>query len=41
MIFFPMAAANLSQDGLLLDEQEVSEATLLPSTKAVFQRTQQ
>lgn len=36
-----MAAANLSQDGLLLDEQEVSEAILLPGMKAVFQSTQQ
>lgn len=39
--FFPMAAANLSQDGLLLDDQEVSEAILLPGMKAVFQSTQQ
>lgn len=39
--FFPMAAANLSQDGLLLDDQEVSEAVLLPGMKAVFQSTQQ
>lgn len=36
-----MAAANLSQDGLLLDDQEVSEAILLPGMKAVFQSTQQ